>query len=377
MEVEETLVSGAMIAYSMARRTRRGRGLSTRLAPARCALSIETSLPLQTDRLSIVRLSDPSKSPSFAELVRDGLLSSPKSLPCQFFYDDSGSRLFERICELPEYYLTRTEDAILRTHAEAMVAGFDHAPVMIELGSGSSTKTRRLIEAALESYGNLHYIPIDVSPTILEESARELVSDYVSLRVTGYAGDYHVALAALAARIRKPKLLVFLGSSLGNYATTEAITLLRHVASSMRATDRLILGTDLAKDRSILEPAYDDAQGVTAEFNKNLLVRINRELGADFQLSSFHHEGRYRPELGRVEMHLVSREKQTVRISAAEITVPFAAGESIHTENSHKYTRSTLHELAHLAGFAEDAAWTDERTWFQVQRWTLDTGRGT
>jgi L-histidine Nalpha-methyltransferase len=337
-------------------------------------LLIETLSPLRSQRLSIVHLVDSSPAESFSHLVRRGLTCRQKWLPCQYFYDEAGSRFFERICDLPEYYITRTEDAILRSHADAMVAGWDRAPVMVELGSGSSTKTRRLIEATLEIHGALHYIPIDVSPTILEESAQQLTHDYASLHVTGYAANYRHALSALASRIRRPKLLVFLGSSLGNYDEADGTVLLAHIAQTMRATDRLLLGTDLAKDRAILEPAYDDAQGVTAAFNRNLLVRINRELDADFEPEAFAHLARHDARLGRVEMHLVSRREQTVRIRGADLTVSFLPGETIHTENSHKYTLTRLNDMAARAGFVEEAAWTDERNWFRVQRWRLAAG---
>ncbi len=332
-------------------------------------------------RLAVVRVPSTKASASFAEAVRRGLSASPKTLPCQFFYDAAGSQLFEQICALPEYYLTRTEDAILRAHAEAMVAGFPRPPAMIELGSGSSTKTRRLIAAAQKQYRSLHYIPIDVSPTILEESARSLVRDFPGLRVTGYAADYRDALDRLCASVRRPKLVVFLGSSLGNYTTEEAVALLSHVRRGLGPDDRLLLGTDLAKDRATLEAAYDDAQGVTARFNKNLLRRINRELGGDFHLDQFTHEARYQPDRERVEMHLVSRRDQVVRIEGADLTARFAEGESIHTENSHKYSLDRLRMLAESSGFVEDAAWTDARHRFRVQRWrpsttTSRTGNG-
>jgi L-histidine N-alpha-methyltransferase len=337
-------------------------------------LSIHATSRSVPKRLSIVRVPEERNPETFAQAVRAGLTSSPKTLPCRFFYDGEGSQLFERICDLPEYYLTRTEDAILREHADAMVTGWPDAPVLIELGSGSSTKTRRLIGAALSSYGELHYVPIDVSPTILEASARELVHDFLPLRVTGYAGDYLVALEEIARRIRKPKCIVFLGSSLGNYADAQALALLSHVAALMGPSDRLLLGTDLAKDRATLEAAYDDAQGVTAAFNRNLLVRINRELGGDFDPGSFAHEARYRDDLARVEMHLVSLHAQTVRIPAADLDVVFAAGESIHTENSHKYSLASLASLADRAGFAEEVAWTDTEGRFRVQRWRTRPG---
>jgi dimethylhistidine N-methyltransferase len=299
------------------------------------------------------------------------LLSQPRCLPWQYFYDDEGSRLFDRICALPEYYLTRTEDAILRDHAGAMVVGWQQgaAPCLIELGSGSATKTERLIAAALAAYGTLHYIPIDVSAACLEASAHSLVRRFPALRVTGYVADYKSALPHVAAATTGPKLVVFLGSSLGNYPTNEAIDLLGQVARIMGPDDRLLLGTDLAKDRATLEAAYDDAQGVTAQFNRNLLKRINRELGGDFDVDQFQHRAIYLPEMGRVEMHLVARSDQLVRIPAADLTIRFQAGESIHTENSHKYTREALRGLARRSGFLEEAFWVDRDGRFRVQRW--------
>lgn len=317
----------------------------------------------------IVRLEEGRDVVSFAEAVRRGLGVRPRTLPCQFFYDEVGSQLFEQICGLPEYYLTRTEDAILRRHAGAMVAGFDRPPAIVELGSGSSTKTRRLIAAARERYGALHYLPIDVSPTILEASAHDLTREFPGLRVTGFASDYRVALGRLTSRLRGPKLVVFLGSSLGNSEPAEAVALLGEVAAAMGPEDRFLLGTDLDKDRAVLEAAYDDAEGVTARFNRNLLVRINRELGADFAPERWGHEARYRPELRRVEMHLVSRGEQVVNFDGLGLTARFADGESIHTENSHKYTPALLADLAARAGFAEEAHWTDPRGLFRVQRW--------
>ncbi len=331
----------------------------------------EAAPPAGSARLTIVHRSGPRESETalFAELVRSGLRARPKTLPWQFFYDERGSRLFEAICGLPEYYLTRTEDAILRDHAEAMVAGWEVPPALVELGSGSASKTRRLIVAALERYGRLHYVPIDVSPTCLEESARSLCDAFPALRVTGFVADYHSALARVSGQVHGPKLWIFLGSSLGNYQADEASALLRRIARAMGPADRLLLGTDLDKDPAILEAAYDDAQGVTAAFNGNLLARINRELGADFDPARFRHRAVYRRDLRRVEMHLVSRSDQTVHIAGAGLTVRFLAGESIHTENSHKYAESDLRALARLAGFVEEAAWTDRDRLFRVGRW--------
>ncbi len=336
------------------------------------------SSSLQADRLTIIEGGEAAVEPpdAFAKAVRAGLRSSPKTLPCRYFYDDEGSRLFEQICDLPEYYLTRTEDTILRDHAREMVDGWLADPVMVELGSGSSTKTRRLIEAALATHGRLHYVPIDVSRSILEESARDLVRTYPELHVTGFAANYRDALAGVVERFDQPKLFVFLGSSLGNYEVGEAVELLSLIARSMDPADRLLLGTDLDKDPATLEAAYDDAQGVTGRFNLNILERINRELGGGFVPRNFEHQARYRADLRRVEMHLVSRVDQEVLIPDAGLTVRLARGESIHTENSHKYTPEALRTLADRSGLREEAAWTDPAGLFRVQLWRTGQSAG-
>lgn len=321
-------------------------------------------------RPRLVRIADADDGVArFAEDVRAGLSASAKTLPCRYFYDAAGSELFEQICDLPEYYLTRTEDAILRASADAMVEGWFRPPVIVELGSGSSAKTRRLLAAAIRAYGDLHYVPIDVSPTILEDSAHALTRAFPGLRVTGYAADYRSALTRLAARIRRPKLFVFLGSSIGNYETNEAVALLSLISGLMTPADRLLLGTDLDKDRATLEAAYDDARGVSARFNLNILARINRDLGGDFAPGRFRHRATYNAAERRVEMRLESTARQVVRIPGAGLTVRFEPGETIHTENSHKYTTGSLADLARRSGLAEEAAWTDDRGLFRVQRW--------
>lgn len=335
----------------------------------------KAAVPPEIERLSVVHLAgaDPSDAEAdrqtFARAVCEGLTARPRTLPCRFFYDAAGSALFDRICTLPEYYLTRTEDAILGAHAAAMTDGWRDPPSLIELGSGSAEKTRRLIAALLHRHGRLHYLPIDVSADALDASARRLVRAFPRLRVTGYVGDYRSGLAAIAARVEGPKLVAFLGSSLGNYEPDAAAALLASVARVLGPADRFLLGTDMAKPANLLEPAYDDAQGVTARFNRNLLVRINRELGADFEPARFRHRAVYRPDLGRVEMHLVSLDDQTVTVPAAGLTARFARGETIHTENSHKYTPEALASLAARGGFVEERSWTDPRGWFRLQRW--------
>ena len=330
-------------------------------------------------RLQLLRIADPSNSeaqgksdPSeFARSIRRGLLAHPKSLPFAYFYDEVGSALFDQICRLPEYYLTRTEDEILRGHSREMVAGWADPPALIELGSGSADKTRRLISSAISRYGMLHFVPIDVSGSALEASAKGLVRAFPDLHVTGFVGDYHTALREIPTRIHGPKLFVFLGSSLGNYEPDSAVALLASVAEVMGPDDRLLLGTDLVKDPHVLERAYNDAQGVTARFNLNLLARINRQLHADFALDQFQHRAFYCNEFERIEMHLVSMRRQSVSIRGADAKITFEEGESIHTENSHKYTLERLNAIAERSGFVEENSWTDPRSWFRVQRWRV------
>lgn len=338
-------------------------------------MSIQTAVHGSEKRLSIIRTME-MRSPdegaeqrAFAAAVREGLLARPKKLPFHYFYDEAGSNLFDEICTLPEYYLTRTEDGILQDHAGAMVSGWLEPPTLIELGSGSAKKTERLIAASLKEYGRLHYVAIDVSASAVESSAKQLVKTFPTLRVTGVIGNYHENFSAIAKRFRGPKLVVFLGSSLGNYEPDNAATLLDTVSRALAPEDRLLLGTDLSKTQSLLEAAYDDSQGVTARFNKNILVRINRELQADFSLDRFRHKAVFREPLGRVEMHLVSLTEQSVDIPVAGVRIPFLEGESIHTENSHKYTIEMLRGLASRSGFVEEKAWTDSRNWFRVQSW--------
>jgi len=348
---------------------------------ARFRTALATPTSHNASRSKIVHLLEPQDSEEhvagFSRAVSSGLAGQPKSLPWSYFYDEAGSRLFEAICELPEYYLTRTEDAILSRHASDMIDGLVGSgqsencfePTIIELGSGSALKTQRLIAAALRRQGRLHYVPIDVSASALEESARRLTRQFPMLKVTGYVADYRRGLERIMSRASGPRLIVFLGSSLGNYDQQAAVELLSMIRQTMRPDDSLLLGTDLAKERSVLEAAYDDSRGVTAAFNLNLLRRINRELGADFAVDSFDHQATYDADRDRVEMHLVSAREQTVTIPAARTVVHFAAGETIHTESSHKYTPETLSDLKTAAGFVEDAAWIDDRGWFRLQRW--------
>ncbi|HZB44215.1 MAG TPA: L-histidine N(alpha)-methyltransferase, partial [Pyrinomonadaceae bacterium] len=275
-----------------------------------------------------------------------------------------GSRLFDAICLVPEYYLTRAEADIFARHAAEIVrrarAGARRL-TLFELGSGSAAKTRRLIDALLATQPRLTYVPVDISTAALEESAGALLGDYGGLSVTAYAADYDAALPRLRENFEADAraLVLFLGSNVGNFDRAEARDFLRRVRAALRPGDRLLLGADLRKDPRVLEAAYDDPLGVTAAFNLNLLARINRELGADFSLRDFRHVALYDEREGRVEMHLESTREQTVRIGALDLDVDFRAGERVHTENSYKYSLDELSALAADTGFEREHTWLD------------------
>jgi L-histidine Nalpha-methyltransferase len=296
---------------------------------------------------------------SFAEDVGAGLTASPKRLLPKYFYDDLGSSLFDSICLLPEYYLTRAEDEILDRHAREIVDAVGTPIDLIELGSGSAVKTRRIITAALERQPSLRYRPIDISPSALKASTEALSREYPNIRVDGIVADYLEGLKHISRNGAVRTMVLFLGSNIGNFEPHDAVNTLRAVHEVLDDGDALLLGADLKKDRAVLEAAYDDAEGVTAAFNLNVLARVNRELGGGFDLKKFSHLARYDEKLGRVEMHLVSREAQTVPIAALGMDVHFERGETIHTESSYKYDRERLADLASHTGFELTKTWTD------------------
>jgi len=298
-----------------------------------------------------------------ADDVRRGLTAPRKFLLPQYFYDALGSALFSAICELPEYYVTRAETEILTSRSEEIVESFSPPVRLVELGSGSGKKTRILIEALLARQPELQYAPVDIDPHVLELSARELTTAYPRLRVTPLVGDFrNPDRNTLAGDLRT--IVLFLGSTIGNLDPDEAAAMLTNVRAALRPDDALFLGADLRKPADVLIPAYDDPLGVTAAFNKNILGRINRELGANFDLATFEHRALWDEERGRIEMHLVSTIAQTVHIDALNLNVEFTAGESIHTENSHKYDAESLRALAARGGFEVAKMWTDSRGWF-------------
>lgn len=312
--------------------------------------------------------SAPQIDSSVGEAVRRGLSQQPKCLPAWLFYDQTGSKLFEKITALPEYYLTRTERSIFAARADEMIArASDGARLRIaELGAGSAAKTSLLLAAAVALQGAVLYEPIDVSPGILRAAARRLEREIAGVTVAPRIMDYTDGLSFPPARSGERRLVLYIGSSIGNFEPEQATRLLGRVCATLRRDDALLLGVDLVKDRDLLLAAYDDAAGVTAAFNKNILVRLNRELGADFDPESFAHRALWNSARSRIEIHLVSRKPQRARISALEMIVDFAAGETIHTENSYKYAPSEPELLLSRAGFEPAACWTDEKNWFAV-----------
>jgi L-histidine N-alpha-methyltransferase len=301
---------------------------------------------------------------TLAEDVLDGLTRPFKELPPKHFYDARGSDLFERICELPEYYPTRTERAILaRTAAE--IVELTGACELVELGAGYATKTRVLLDAMREAGTLVRYIPVDVSETTVEACARELLREYPGLEVHGIVGDFERHLVHLPPP-RGPRLVVFLGGTIGNLLPGARRRFLRSLTRVLGPDGHLLLGTDLVKDPRILEAAYDDSAGVTAEFNRNVLRVVNRELDADFELTAFDHVAFFDREHEWIEMRLRARSRQTVRIGALELTVHFAAREEVRTEISAKFTPERLDRDLRAGGLARVAFYTDPSRLFAV-----------
>jgi len=307
-------------------------------------------------------------SDKISSSVYEGLLSNPKWLPSWLFYDSAGSRLFDQITHLPEYYLTRIERGILKDRAAEIVsrAAGDHALRLIELGAGSADKTRLLLNAAVERQDTVFYEPVDVSASALVEGQIRIEGEIPGVLVCPRVEDYTHRIELDSTLPCERRLVLYIGSSIGNFEPGESMLLLERVRGALEPGDCMLLGVDLAKDEAVLHAAYDDLAGVTAAFNRNVLVRLNRELDADFDPASFAHRAIWNHAESRVEMHLVSERKQTVWLSSIGLRVKFAAGESIHTENSYKYRPGDAETLLARAGFTPEATWMDERGWFAV-----------
>ncbi|MGB3692401.1 MAG: L-histidine N(alpha)-methyltransferase [Spirulinaceae cyanobacterium] len=292
-----------------------------------------------------------------------GLSKTTKSLSPRYFYDEVGSQLFEKICELPEYYLTRTEGSLLKQYAPE-TARLTGACELVELGSGSSTKTRFLLDAYQELSPNLRYIPIDVSAEILEHSARQLLQDYTSLQIEGLVATYEQALAKLNPSSFPSRLVFFLGSTLGNLSPEECNLFLEKVNNSLEPGDYFLLGIDLQKPQEVLEAAYNDSQGITAAFNLNMLRHLNWRFRGDFNLSLFSHHAIYNTEKSQIELYLVSEVDQTVCLKSLDLEVKFKQKEAILTEISRKFDLQKMQQYLSSQGLNSLQVWADKQGWF-------------
>ena len=300
-----------------------------------------------------------------AEDVLQGLSAEPKRLPPKLFYNAEGSRLFEEITRTPEYYPTRTEHAILEQFAGEVVRAAGNNLTLVELGAGSAYKTRVLIRAILRRQLRLEFHPVDVSTAALKEAVASLNGDFPRLRVSPIAADYSQRLPDLGTQAGR-KLVLFIGSTIGNFEPEEAREFLKRLRASLQPGDALLLGFDMVKDPQVLHAAYNDAAGITAKFNKNVLVRINRELGADFDPDEFNHVAFWNSRNSRIEMHLESRVDQQVWIRDLGRGFQFSFGERIHTENSYKFTADSISRLLRHSGLKLEQTWCDSNRWFSV-----------
>lgn len=323
------------------------------------------SLQSTTKRLQIeylINFTAQTNTSDGNDVIR-GLTQNPKSLPARYFYDDRGSQLFEQICELPEYYLTRTETAILHEYASE-IAQITGACELVELGSGSSTKTRILLDAYDQLGYPLHYLPIDVSAGILEISAKQLLADYPSLQVHALVSTYELALKKLMPSELASRMICFIGSTLGNLSPQECDVFFSQVTSALHPGEYFLLGVDLQKPKDLLEAAYNDRQGVTAAFNLNMLQHLNERFDGDFDLQQFEHWAFYNDRQHQIEMHLRSLRSQTVYLQALGITVEFASEETILTEISRKFNLYTMQQTLAQQGLKTVQVWTDTKQWF-------------
>jgi L-histidine Nalpha-methyltransferase len=314
--------------------------------------------------MTVFRNTDLLISPIAQDVLR-GLSAEPKRLPPKLFYDAEGSRLFEEITRTAEYYPTRTERSILEECAGEIVRAAGPNLTLVELGAGSAYKTKVLIRAILRRQLRLEFHPVDVSPAALTHAVASLNGDFPRLHVSPITADYTRHLPGLKSRPGR-KLVLFIGSTIGNFEPDEARQFLARVRDSLQTGDALLLGFDMAKDPQILHAAYNDASGVTEQFNKNVLARINRELGADFDLNEFNHVAFWNPRKSRIEMHLESRVDQEVSISDLETNFQFSFGERIHTENSYKFTPESIARLLRQSKLSIENSWTDPQKWFSV-----------
>jgi L-histidine Nalpha-methyltransferase len=336
------------------------------MSVSQAANSNVTSQSTIETRLQVRRLQEATlvvASSAGTDVVK-GLTQTPKTLPPRYFYDDRGSELFEQICELPEYYVTRTETAILQECAGEIAKITGSSCEVIELGSGSSTKTRILLDAYKRLGDPLRYIPIDVSAGILESSARQLLAEYPKLQVLALAGTYELALAQLELTQLSTRMICFIGSTLGNLNPQECDVFLSQITNALQVGEYFLLGVDLQKPKYLLEAAYNDRLGVTAAFNLNMLEHLNWRFDSNFDTTQFEHVAFYNETENQIEMHLRSLRSQTVQLKTLNLTVHFEQGETVRTEISRKFNINTIQQELKTKGLTPQKVWTDPNQWF-------------
>ncbi len=320
---------------------------------------------IEEERFELYTLENDDLRESFATDVSAGLSSPQKYLLPKYFYDAEGSMLFDKITTTSEYYPKRIEKRLLHSISDTLLNKLKSPEALIELGSGTSEKTHALLGALHSSQETLRYVPVDVSDIIIE-SSRSLLETYNNLKITGIIADYTSGLTVLPMLEEREKLLVFLGSSIGNLNRVERNILLGQIHDALDPGDSVLIGFDLVKDINVLNAAYNDKSGVTREFNLNLLRRINRELGGEFNVANFEHYAFFNEKSSRIEMHLISRVEQNVYIESLDQEFSFAAGESIHTENSYKFSDQMIQQLVTTSGFSHIRTWKDPDAFFAL-----------
>lgn len=317
------------------------------------------------EKLSIYRSDKIHFKNSLEEDVKAGLNSDRKFLLPKYFYDEKGSKFFELICRTKEYYPTRSETEILELLSETISKRNIDKDMIVELGSGTSVKTELLISSFLKERDKLDYIPVDVSNVIIE-SSKQLTSKFSNLHVNGFISFYEDGMEYIASHFNSPKVILFLGSSIGNFSPEERIDFMKMLGKYMNITDRLLIGFDLIKDRKILEDAYNDSEGITADFNLNILERINRELNADFDIKNFKHKSVFNAAENRIEMYLESQYDMEVKLKGIDEKINLKKGELIHTENSYKFNKTIINDLAENSGMVFSDYYTDEKEYFAL-----------
>ncbi|MFC1943881.1 L-histidine N(alpha)-methyltransferase [Chloroflexota bacterium] len=317
-----------------------------------------------TGSINTVNCLDATYSDDIARDIREGLTASQKYIPCKYLYDARGSKLFEEICLLPEYYPTRTEVAILEEIAPELMRPYIPRD-LIELGSGADRKIRIMLDAAGEAVRSvMRYIPVDISESAITESSLNLIDIYPEMEIIGVIGDFTCRIEGIPSD--RPRLFCFLGGTIGNLDEQESINFLKNISTHMRGDDTLLIGFDMVKPIETVEVAYNDAQGITAEFNRNVLNVINNELGADFDPSHFDHLAFFNIDRSRIEMHLRANRDVWVRLESIGMEVEFEEDETIHTENSRKFTRGSIEHMANQAHLSIQNSYTDPKGWFSL-----------